>query len=60
MYKLVARIPEGLGELRSLLEQHITNQGLAAIEKCGDSANNVSININNLIKEQFYFYFAGS
>ncbi|KAK9686823.1 Cullin family [Popillia japonica] len=40
MYKLVARIPEGLGELRSLLEQHITNQGLAAIEKCGDSANN--------------------
>lgn len=42
MYSLAARIPDGLGELRTLLEQHITNQGLAAIEKCGESANNVS------------------
>lgn len=42
MYSLVARIPDGLGELRTLLEQHIASQGLAAIEKCGDSAHNVS------------------
>ena len=42
MYSLVSRIQDGLGELKSLLETHIFNQGLAAIEKCGDSALNVS------------------
>lgn len=42
MYSLVARIPDGLGELRTLLEQHIAAQGLSAIEKCGESAHNVS------------------
>lgn len=43
MYQLVARIPNGLGELRNLLESHIANQGLAAIDKCGDSAANVRV-----------------
>ena len=42
MYNLVSRIADGLGELKKLLETHIFNQGLAAIEKCGDSALNVS------------------
>ncbi len=42
MYQLVSRIQDGLGELKSLLESHIFNQGLAAIEKCGESAINVS------------------
>ena len=41
MYNLVSRIADGLGELKKLLETHIFNQGLAAIEKCGDSALNV-------------------
>ena len=40
IFKLVSRIPDGLGELRNLLENHITNQGLAAIEKLGDEALN--------------------
>ncbi|XP_035658673.1 cullin-1 [Branchiostoma floridae] len=40
MYSLVSRIQDGLGELRNLLEQHIHNQGLAAIEKCGETAVN--------------------
>ncbi|CAG9812946.1 unnamed protein product [Phaedon cochleariae] len=40
MYGLVARIPDGLGELRTLLEQHIAAQGLAAVERCGESAHN--------------------
>ncbi|XP_018903983.1 cullin-1 [Bemisia tabaci] len=40
MYQLVARIPDGLGELRNLLESHIAAQGLQAIEKCGESALN--------------------
>ncbi|KAL1132773.1 hypothetical protein AAG570_010725 [Ranatra chinensis] len=40
MYQLVARIPDALGELRSLLEAHIAHQGLAAIDKCLDSASN--------------------
>uniref|UniRef100_A0AAY3ZZC8 Cullin-1 n=1 Tax=Denticeps clupeoides TaxID=299321 RepID=A0AAY3ZZC8_9TELE len=40
MYNLVSRISDGLGELKTLLETHIHNQGLAAVEKCGDSALN--------------------
>lgn len=40
MYLLVSRIPDGLGELKNLLENHINNQGLAAIEKLGDEALN--------------------
>ncbi|RXN25258.1 cullin-1 [Labeo rohita] len=40
MYNLVSRITDGLGELKKLLETHIYNQGLAAIEKCGESALN--------------------
>ncbi|XP_013379621.1 cullin-1 [Lingula anatina] len=40
MYQLVSRITDGLGELKGLLETHIHNQGLAAIERCGDSALN--------------------
>ena len=43
MYNLVARIPDGLGQLRTLLENHITSQGLNALEKCGDQAFNVSV-----------------
>lgn len=42
MYQLVSRITDGLGELKNLLESHICNQGLFAIEKCGDAAVNVS------------------
>nr|XP_046215824.1 cullin-1-like [Oncorhynchus gorbuscha] len=40
MYNLVSRITDGLGELKKLLETHIYNQGLAAIEKCGETALN--------------------
>lgn len=39
MYQLVAKIPDGLNELRSLLETHITNQGLSAIEKCIETSD---------------------
>merc|ERR1712012_263860 len=40
MYQLVSRIPDGVGELKRLLENHINNQGLAAIEKLGDESVN--------------------
>ncbi|XP_073972137.1 cullin 1 isoform X1 [Rhodnius prolixus] len=40
MYQLVARIPDALVELRGLLEAHIANQGLDAIEKSLDTASN--------------------
>ena len=46
MYNLVARIPDGLGQLRTLLENHITSQGLNALEKCGDQAFNVSKHVD--------------
>jgi len=42
MYQLVSHVAEGLGKLKSLLEKHICAQGLSAIEKCGESAQNVS------------------
>ena len=42
MYQLVSRIPDGLGQLKVLLENHIHNQGLFAIERLGDEAVNVS------------------
>lgn len=38
MYSLVSKIKDGLGELKKLLEQHIFNQGDAAIKKCAESA----------------------
>ncbi|EFN78772.1 Cullin-1 [Harpegnathos saltator] len=51
MYQLVARIPNGLGELRNLLETHIANQGLAAIDKCGDSAaNDPKVYVNTILE----------
>jgi cullin 1 len=51
MYSLVARIPDGLGELRTLLEQHIAAQGLSAIEKCGESAHNdPKIYVNTILE----------
>merc|ERR1711992_488437 len=40
MFQLVSRIPDGLGELRNLLENHITNQGVVAIEMLGQEALN--------------------
>lgn len=40
MYQLVSRITDGLTELRKLLEDHITQQGLSAIEREGDAAHN--------------------
>ncbi|XP_014616036.1 PREDICTED: cullin-1 isoform X1 [Polistes canadensis] len=51
MYQLMARIPNGLGELRNLLESHIANQGLAAIDKCGDSAaNDPKVYVNTILE----------
>lgn len=49
MFRLVARIPEGLGEFRTLLEAHIYNQGLSAIEKCDDSANDPKTYVTTIL-----------
>ena len=43
MYQLVSRIPEGLGHLKILLENHIHTQGLGAIERLGEDAINVRL-----------------
>merc|ERR1719186_1089235 len=51
MFQLVFCIPDGLGELRNLLENHITAQGLAAIEKLGQEALNEPKNYVNTILE---------
>ncbi|XP_055926605.1 cullin-1-like isoform X1 [Argiope bruennichi] len=50
MFQLVSRIYDGLGELRTRLESHIHNQGLSAIEKCGDGAlNDPKIYVNTIL-----------
>jgi len=40
MFQLVSRIPDGLTELKTLLENHITSVGLSAIENLGQEAIN--------------------
>uniref|UniRef100_A0A1B6F2M7 Cullin-1 n=1 Tax=Cuerna arida TaxID=1464854 RepID=A0A1B6F2M7_9HEMI len=51
MYTLVARISDGLGELRNLLETHIYSQGLSAIDKCGESAgNDPKVYVNTILE----------
>lgn len=40
MYQLVSRIPDGLGELKNLLESHISSQGAAALDGCGETGLN--------------------
>ena len=41
MYNLTSRVPDALGMLKQLLEEHIYSQGLSTIEKCGEAAINV-------------------
>jgi hypothetical protein len=41
MYDLVIKIPDGLSELKRLLEQHIYNQGMEAIKKNSEAVLNV-------------------
>lgn len=51
MFNLVARIPDGLGELRHLLEAHIAHQGLSAIDTCGDAeGNDPKIYVNTILE----------
>lgn len=49
MYKLLARIPEGLEPLRQLLETHVTAQGLVAIEKCGEAETDAKAYVQTLL-----------
>ena len=44
MYTLVSRLAEDTGrdELQDRFESHVHSQGVAAVEKCGESAQNVS------------------
>ena len=43
MYTLVSRLAEDRGrdELQDRFEAHVHSQGVAAVEKCGESAQNV-------------------
>lgn len=50
MFQLVSRIPDGLGELKNLLENHITNQGTAAIDGCGEAGlNDPKLYVNTIL-----------
>ncbi|KAF2109832.1 Cullin [Lophiotrema nucula] len=41
MYKLLARIPEGLDPLRTRFETHVRKAGLAAVEKVAQEGDNI-------------------
>jgi len=41
MYKLLARIPEGLDPLRNRFETHVRKKGLAAVEKVSQEGDNL-------------------
>jgi cullin 1 len=41
MYKLLARIPEGLDPLRNRFETHVRKAGLAAVEKVAQEGDNI-------------------
>merc|ERR1712141_18250 len=64
MYRLVSRIPNGIGEMGNWLENHISDQGNSAIEKLGEDAINdakmyvstlleIHAKYQNLVKLQF-------
>ena len=42
MYALVSLVPNGMDKLRELFESHVHEQGLSVLEKCKDTAINVS------------------
>lgn len=49
MYQLVLRIPNGCDELKNRLEAHVFNQGISAIDKCCETANQDPKNYVNTI-----------
>lgn len=51
MYDLVAKIPDGLNELKRLLEIYIYNQGMEALEKCCDlSLNDPKLYVQTILE----------
>lgn len=52
MYTLVARTPRNLNELKTILEEHILQQGSQAIEKCGntEAANDPKIYVQTILE----------
>ncbi|KAJ6643792.1 Cullin-1 [Pseudolycoriella hygida] len=50
MYDLVSRIPEGLTELKKVLEDHIYQQGTGALESCYEAAiNDPKLYVNTIL-----------
>lgn len=56
IYHLVLRVPEGLNRLKRLLEEHICDQGLDKIEKCGAAAcSDPALFVNTILEVHYYF-----
>lgn len=56
IYRLVSRIPDALTKLKVILENHIVCQGLARIEKCGQTAiQDPSLFINTILDVHNYY-----
>ena len=49
MYILLSKIPVGLDQLKKILENYITDEGLSVLEKCRDAATNVCIFLRIII-----------
>lgn len=52
MYSLVARTPKNLTDFKTILEEHILQQGTQAIEKCGntEAANDPKIYVQTILE----------
>lgn len=50
MYSLVSRIPNGLSDLKMILENHIRQKGEEAIEKCDDQCSDPKIYVQTILE----------
>lgn len=56
IYRLVARIPDGLSRLKIILEDHIAVQGSARIERCGAAAaTDPALFVNTILDVHIYY-----
>jgi len=52
MYSLVSRIPNGLNDLKQILENHIRQKGEEAIVKCDDQCSDPKVYVQTILEVQ--------
>ncbi len=60
LYKLVCRVPNATNELKKIVENHIYEMGINAIERVSGTAINVCLILLTLIFRILFFMYLGS